>query len=100
MIASELCVPSWSPLFQGHFEGEPILSGVAQLILVREILHRHLPDMEPTGLERIRFKASAGPDETLRIDITEPDDRQQVRVTIKREGEILTQGVLRLEESN
>jgi 3-hydroxymyristoyl/3-hydroxydecanoyl-(acyl carrier protein) dehydratase len=95
MFSSELSVPAWSPLFRGHFDGEPILSGVAQLILLRELLQRHLPGMEFTDLDMIRFKQSAGPQETLRFEISGPDERGQARVTIKRKGKVLTQGVLR-----
>ena len=95
MFSSELSVPAWSPLFRGHFDGKPILSGVAQLILLRELLRRHLPGREFANFDRIRFKQSAGPQETLRFEVSGPDDRGQLRIAIKREGSILTQGVLR-----
>lgn len=92
----ELCVPEWSALFEGHFEGAPILSGVSQLFLLRQILQRLLPGRELCAVERLRFKATTGPRDRLRFELGEPNEHGQVRVAVYHDSKLVLQGVLRV----
>lgn len=96
MIATEFSVPEWSALFDGHFDGQPILSGVAQLFLLDQVLRRHFAGRGTRRIEHVRFKATSGPRETLRFELSEPDADGQLRVTLNRGKERLMQGVLRV----
>ncbi len=93
----EFCVPEWSALFEGHFEGAPILSGVSQLFLLEQILERVLPGRRLAGLERLRFKATVAPREALCLAFTAPNARGQFRVTLKRGEDAVMEGVLRVD---
>jgi 3-hydroxymyristoyl/3-hydroxydecanoyl-(acyl carrier protein) dehydratase len=92
----ELCVPEWSALFEGHFEGAPILSGVSQLFLLQQILGSLLPGKELRAMERLRFKATTGPRDWLRFEVQGPSDSGQVRVAVHHDSQLVLQGVLRV----
>lgn len=92
----EFCVPEWSPLFAGHFAGNPVLSGVSQLFLMQQVLARRLPGRVLEGFERLRFKATVAPREALTLESGEPNERGQVRVVLRRGAEIVMQGVIRV----
>ena len=96
MITTEFSVPEWSTLFQGHFEDQPILSGVAQLFLLEEILKRSFSGRGTQRIERVRFKATAGPRETLRFELSDPDDKGRLNVSLSRGSEQIMQGVFRV----
>lgn len=92
----EFSVPEWSALFRGHFDGEPILSGVSQIFLLDEILRRRDSGRVARRIERVRFKATAGPRETLRFELSEPDEHGRLNVSLCRGEEQIMQGVLRV----
>jgi 3-hydroxymyristoyl/3-hydroxydecanoyl-(acyl carrier protein) dehydratase len=94
MIAAELCLPAWSPFFEGHFEGAPILSGVAQLALVELLLRRGSTPRSLRRIERVRFKSTAGPGDVLRIELGEPDPGGRLRFRVERAGAVVSEGVL------
>lgn len=96
MTSCELCVPEWSPLFEGHFPGQPILAGVAQLVLVERVLARLIPGRATKRLERVRFKATCGPRETLRVELDVPGQGERVRVRLHGAAGLVMEGVLRV----
>jgi 3-hydroxymyristoyl/3-hydroxydecanoyl-(acyl carrier protein) dehydratase len=64
----QVSVPADSLWFQGHFPGDPLLPGIAQLHLVMETLRAALgADVRLTGLKRVRFKRVIRPEETIAI---------------------------------
>ena len=64
----QITVPADSLWFQGHFPGDPMLPGIAQLHLVLETLKESLGEgLRLTGLKRVRFKRIIRPDEVIAI---------------------------------
>ena len=67
-IVAEVHVPSDSPWFHGHFPGEPILPGVAQIGLVIDAIRQaQNQDLKVSGVRRVRFKQIIRPDNQLKI---------------------------------
>jgi len=69
VITTEIAVPADSQWFSGHFPGNPILPGVAQLEMVAAVIARSLgKNLYVTRLGRVKFKSFVHPDELLRIE--------------------------------
>jgi 3-hydroxymyristoyl/3-hydroxydecanoyl-(acyl carrier protein) dehydratase len=67
-IEADIHVPSDSPWFRGHFPGEPILPGVAQIGMVIDAIRQaRNQDLKVSGLRRVRFKQIIRPDDQLKI---------------------------------
>ncbi len=67
-IAADVRVPSDSPWFHGHFPGEPILPGVAQIGMVIDAIRQaQNQDLKVSGVRRVRFKQIIRPDDQLKI---------------------------------
>lgn len=91
-----------SPWFSGHFPGEPVLPGVAQLKMVLDAARRlRGGGIRIAGVKRIRFRRVIRPDERLTITVT-PHKRDlssyPFRITV--DGEVASRGVLVVEESD
>jgi 3-hydroxyacyl-[acyl-carrier-protein] dehydratase len=68
---TEVRVPEESAWFAGHFPGDPILPGIAQLGMVHEMAGRALGErFRLSGLSRIKFKKILRPGDRLRITLT------------------------------
>jgi 3-hydroxymyristoyl/3-hydroxydecanoyl-(acyl carrier protein) dehydratase len=60
-----------SPWFSGHFPGDPILPGVAQLKMVADIIATQRKErLRMTGLSRIKFRKIVRPGELLTLHVT------------------------------
>jgi 3-hydroxyacyl-[acyl-carrier-protein] dehydratase len=72
-ILSRVRVASGSQWYDGHFPGEPILPGVAQLGLVFDTL-QSVTDrpVRLAGVRRVRFKRIVGPHDDLTIVVHPP----------------------------
>ena len=67
-ISTDIHIPSDSPWFDGHFPGEPILPGVAQIGMVFDAIRKaHNQDLIISGVRRVRFKRMIRPDDRLKI---------------------------------
>lgn len=67
-ISADVRVPQDSPWFAGHFPGEPILPGIAQLAMVRELISRTCHrKITVAGIRRVRFKQIIRPEDRLAI---------------------------------
>jgi 3-hydroxyacyl-[acyl-carrier-protein] dehydratase len=70
-IVAEIQAPPDSPWFCGHFPGQPILPGIAQLGIVFDaIRHFGSQDMKITQISRVRFKQMIRPDDNLHLMVT------------------------------
>lgn len=67
-VVAEVRVDAESPWFSGHFEGNPVLPGVAQLGMVfdtiKEFGHKAC---RVSGINKVRFKQMVRPDDTMKI---------------------------------
>jgi len=67
-ISADIRVPSDSPWFDGHFPGEPILPGVAQIGMVFDTIKKaHNQELMVSSVRRVRFKRIIRPDDQLKI---------------------------------
>ena len=66
--AREVSFPAASIWFQGHFPGDPLLPGIAQLHVVMETIRGATQaDIRLTGLKRVRFKRIIRPEEPIDV---------------------------------
>lgn len=66
----DVFVPASLKFFEGHFDGSPIVPGVAQVILCEQLAREHLtfaPLGAAAGMQRLKFLAAIGPDEALTV---------------------------------
>ncbi len=80
--------------FEGHFEGDPIVPGIAQLIpLVWVQAKRAWPDLPaPTAIKRLKFLAALRPGHELTVTLERKPGG--VSFEIKRQATVCTKGRL------
>jgi 3-hydroxymyristoyl/3-hydroxydecanoyl-(acyl carrier protein) dehydratase len=67
-ISADVHVPQDSPWFDGHFPGQPILPGVAQIGMVCDAIQKtRNRNVRVSGVRRVRFKRLIRPDDRLKI---------------------------------
>lgn len=93
MLVREVVVREDSTFFQGHFPGEPIWPGVAQLLLlVSEPAQKHWPELgEAMGLSKVKFRRPIRPNEQICVTL-ERIDARSVQFRVEREGEVVSSG--------
>ena len=91
-----------SPWFSGHFPGEPILPGVAQLEMALDAIKRlNQKSLRISGVKRVRFKQVIRPDDKLRITVApHKKDTLSYLFRIMVNGELASSGILMVEEIN
>ena len=92
----QVSVPADSIWFQGHFPGDPLLPGIAQLHLVMETIRSSLnADIRLVGLKRVRFKRVIRPEETIVIAVDPVQDKLGLyRFHLTVEGETACSGLM------
>ncbi|MBW2464259.1 MAG: hypothetical protein JRH11_21600 [Deltaproteobacteria bacterium] len=64
-------VPADLRYFEGHFPGDPIVPGIAQLVLAERAVRRAHEDLgAPRGVRRLKFSARIDPGDQLEIALT------------------------------
>jgi 3-hydroxyacyl-[acyl-carrier-protein] dehydratase len=74
----EAVVNSGSPWYSGHFPGEPILPGIAQIAIVLDIIKNTRNgggEISLSELKRIRFRQVIRPDTVMKITVL-PDEKK------------------------
>lgn len=103
-VSQQVAVPADSLWFQGHFPGDPMLPGIAQLHLVMESLREALGEgVRLTGLKRVRFKRVIRPGEAIAIFAEPvPDKPGLIRFQLTVEGENACSGLMmtRMEDAD
>jgi len=101
-ISADIQVPSESPWFSGHFPGEPILPGVAQIRMVFDtISNARNREMNVTSVRRVRFKQIIRPDDQIKITATplkQNADAYSFRIAVK--DETVCSGVMTVEQQD
>jgi 3-hydroxyacyl-[acyl-carrier-protein] dehydratase len=95
-IGDQVSIPADSPWFKGHFPGDPMLPGIAQLHLVMEAIRASLGrGVRLVGLKRVRFKRVIRPEETIAIVADPvPDKPGMIRFQLTIEGENACSGLM------
>jgi 3-hydroxymyristoyl/3-hydroxydecanoyl-(acyl carrier protein) dehydratase len=95
-ITAKAELPVDSPWFSGHFPGEPILPGVAQIALVVETIRRGIGrEVSLTGVKRTRFKQIITPGDRLEIEVDVKDDAAtSAAFRILLRGEVACTGLI------
>jgi len=91
-IRARVRVPSDSPWFDGHFPGQPVLPGIAQLGMVHDLLCRATKQKLPMErVSRVRFRQIIRPEQRLTLTVKggETDGAYRFRIT-GDEGSICT----------
>ena len=101
-ISADIHVPSDSPWFAGHFPGDPILPGVAQIGMVFDAIRKaRNQDLKISSVRRVRFKRIIRPDDQLKI-IAAPLKQEvgsySFRILIQ--DETVCSGVMTVENQN
>lgn len=96
VLTETLPIPGTSPWFRGHFPGQPVFPGVAQLALVADLIRKH-PDLNQTGpsfrvaeLRRVRFKRMIVPNDQITVDVTPADNQTYLFRLNKPDGLVAT----------
>ncbi|HEY6000632.1 MAG TPA: hypothetical protein VI078_15200 [bacterium] len=64
----DVWVPADSPWFDGHFPGQPVLPGIAQLAMVADLIQSALGlPARVAEVSRVRFKQMILPGEQLQV---------------------------------
>lgn len=82
-----LVVPRASRFFEGHFDGMPMLPGVAQVVAIahREATRTFGALGSPRRLSRVKFQDTILPGDRLTVSLTrEPGEETLVRFRIER----------------
>lgn len=78
-MATEICVPPESQWFAGHFPGEPVLPGVAQLGMVYDTVRQaRRRSFNLAGFSRVKFKKVIRPWDCLKIHVVPNSDKEGV----------------------
>ena len=78
-ISTEVRVPPESQWFSGHFPGEPILPGIAQLGIVYDTVcgaRKRLFSL--AGFSRVKFKKIIRPQDCLKVTVAPKTDKEGV----------------------
>lgn len=98
-MATEVRVPPESPWFAGHFPGEPVLPGVAQLGMVYDaVCKARRRFFSLAGFSRVKFKKIIRPQDCLKILVTPNRDKEGVfsfRILVG--GDIACSGTMTLD---
>lgn len=98
-ISADIRVPSDSPWFEGHFPGEPILPGVAQIGMVFDAIRKaHNQELKVSSVRRVRFKRIIRPDDQLKIiavPLKQETDSYSFRILVQ--DETVCSGVMTVE---
>ena len=99
-ISANIHVSSDSPWFRGHFPGEPILPGVAQIGMVIDAIRQaRNQDLKVSSVRRVRFKQIIRPDNQLKVMATplkQNDGSYSFRILVK--DETVCSGVVTVEQ--
>jgi 3-hydroxyacyl-[acyl-carrier-protein] dehydratase len=98
-IVAEIQAPPDSPWFSGHFPGQPILPGIAQLGMVFDaICHFGSQNMKISHISRVRFKQMIRPNDSLRIIVMpQKDHAESYSFRIMIDKELACSGLMKVE---
>jgi 3-hydroxymyristoyl/3-hydroxydecanoyl-(acyl carrier protein) dehydratase len=88
-------VDEQSRCFEGHFEGQPILPGIAHVALALSACAEETGEARVlAGLRDLRFKHPLGPGDEVDVILADGRECASVRFEIRTRGEAASTGVL------
>lgn len=100
-IVADIRVPPDSPWFSGHFPGEPILPGIAQLGMALDAINQSCgQNLRVSSINRVRFKHIIRPNDCLKV-VTAPLKRGEglYSFRIMIEDKLVCSGIMALKTS-
>lgn len=99
-LFADIRVPSESPWFRGHFPGNPVLPGIAQLEMVVDLIRQNADHpLRLAAVSRVRFKQTIVPEDRLRLVVSPKGDQEGAYwFRILKSGELVTSGVITVSE--
>jgi len=97
-IRAVIQVPAASLWFDGHFPGEPVLPGLAQIGIVFDVIKKASEgELRVLNVSRVRFKRIVRPEDRLEV-IATPLKKEADAYTfqIQIQGDQVSSGVVRL----
>ncbi len=86
--------------YAGHFPGDPILPGIAQLQMVRELISGASQEkLSLAALSRVKFRKIVRPGETLDIQVADGNKDNRYTFRIMRGDEEVCSGMITLRPS-
>ena len=84
-----LRVPDQCKWFDGHFDGAPILSGVAQMDWIMSLAEEYLGlNQGFAGIDALKFQQAIQPGDLIRLELVWARDKQLLRFEISAESKI------------
>lgn len=98
-ISAEATLAPESLWFDGHFPGAPILPGIAQLAMVRDMLRRHVAgtggQIAIVAIKRVRFRQMIKPSDTIMLTAArEPDDPSAYKFRVTVQNQVACSGTM------
>ncbi len=90
-------IPADTAYVTGHFPGEPILPGIAEIGLVLQVLERGGAPAVLTGLKSFRFRNPVRPGDVLQLELRPPGEQASVTFDLRRGDDRIANGTLFLE---
>lgn len=93
---ARVCVPTGSKWFEGHFPGNPLLPGIAQLGMVFDLIARRFDvPIQVVDVSRVRFKQMIMPDDQVVV-LVEPSAKREGAFSfrITKDNELVCNGMM------
>lgn len=89
-----VALPEESQWFSGHFPGEPILPGIAQLTVVEEVVNLAFEGRyRLQSVERVRFKKVIRPGDAVSVEVwRKANDQKEFSFHLLHQGELACGG--------
>ncbi len=95
-ITAEIYLNEESSWFSGHFPGDPILPGVAQILFVFDIIQSVNEGMSLKNVKRVKFRSLVRPGDSLRLNAV-PHRDNNFAFKIHSGDEMVCSGMLQVE---
>lgn len=99
-ILANAIAPDKSPWFSGHFPGEPILPGIAQLGMVFDAIKQASgKKIKISGVKRVKFKRIIKPGDKIKILARDKnDDNRLYTFQVMVDSQIACNGMMTVEK--
>ena len=97
-VILEICVPESSPYFNGHFDGFPVLPGVAQIELVTRFASRYFgTSVALSEIPRVKFTNLVRPNTVLLLKLEKKENSISFSISSREKNTVHSTGILKPE---